>query len=89
MLRKAVLKLVSFVLVRLDVVKLNTANDTCNNICGTQGKKIFFRGNETDQVRNERSNEVVTSREVELERRKKIYCRDVYKYQGMPVVLGG
>ena len=62
MLRKAVLKLDVLFWYWLDVVKLNTANDTCKH-CGTQGEK-FLSGNETDQVRNERSDEVVTSREV-------------------------
>ena len=32
----------------------------------------FFRGNETDQVRNGRSDEEVTSREVKLERKKNL-----------------
>ena len=41
------------------------------NIAERKARK-FFRGNETDQVRNERSDEVVTSREVELERRKNL-----------------
>ncbi len=57
-------------MVRLDVVKLNTANDTCNTLRNAR-QENFFRGNETDQVRNGRSDEEVTSREVELERRKK------------------
>lgn len=41
------------------------------NIAERKARK-FFRGNETDQVRNGRSDEEVTSREVKLERRKNL-----------------
>ena len=41
------------------------------NIAERKARK-FFRGNETDQVRNGRSDEGVTSREVKLERRKNL-----------------
>jgi len=48
------------------------------NIAERKARK-FFRGNETDQVRNGRSDEEVTSREVKLERRKNLlpWCLQV------------